>query len=599
MSIRDRVRQEKGFTLIELMIAVVVSSIVVAGITSAFIAAMGSTNQVHDRFIESHDAQRLSTHFTSDVQSADPSTIDTASGTSVGCAPPHAGGMNVVRLQWKETISGVTTHFSAAYRVTSPSDGALTRYFCFGPDLSTATATPTIVARNLSISTPALAVASGSGVKLNLTAKSGYTYSLSATARMPGLKFIVNPLTATPEAGTSFNVELRASTDGTTTDTSYHDPANPKSLAFSGPAASPGGTAPLYPAQATFINGVATVPVTLFKTGATTLVVTEGNRRGSASVTVRSATVQLAFSPCPPATATNTSTAMKVVRGTDVYGNADSAVGTAITVSLSATGGTFAPPGPLTIPAGSTETSATAYKTPLTSGSGVTLTAASSASGYSAGTCNFTTTGVSIIPIFSVSSTGSQVAGTAFNVTVTASDGMTTDASYNGTQTLTFSGPANSPNGTAPVYPATVNFTNGVGTASVKLHAAGTSTLTVNDGTRTGSTSVVVSAAPVQLAFSACPPNTKKGTATVEQVTRAATDSYGNADPNTASAVTVTLSANTGSFSVTSVSIPANATSSGNSTFTNPNGNNHSVTLTATPSSSGYAPATCSFITIN
>ena len=53
-----------------------------------------------------------------------------------------------------------------------------------------------------------------------------------------------------------------------------------------------------------------------------------------------------------------------------------------------------------------------------------------------------------------MSTPGTQTAGTAFNVTITATDAYGNAATnYAGAQTVTFTGPSNSPNGTAPAYP--------------------------------------------------------------------------------------------------------------------------------------------------
>jgi hypothetical protein len=92
------------------------------------------------------------------------------------------------------------------------------------------------------------------------------------------------------------------------------------------------------------------------------------------------------------------------------------------------------------------------------------------------------------------------IAGSAFSVTLTATDeyGNPTTG-YAGAKTLTWSGPANSPSGHAPEYPAsatTVTFTNGVGTASeIDLYDAVAVTLTVKEGsTVKGSASITVKA---------------------------------------------------------------------------------------------------------
>ena len=68
---------------------------------------------------------------------------------------------------------------------------------------------------------------------------------------------------------------------------------------------------------------------------------------------------------------------------------------------------------------------------------------------------------------FTLSTPGTQTAGTAFSETITAHDAYGNVATgYTGSQTITFTGPANSPSGDRSELPGTVNFTAGVGTAS-------------------------------------------------------------------------------------------------------------------------------------
>jgi hypothetical protein len=205
---------------------------------------------------------------------------------------------------------------------------------------------------------------------------------------------------------------------------------------------------------------------------------------------------------------------------------------------------------------------------------------------------------------FQVSNPGDQVAGTPFSVTITAQLAAGgTDTSYTGSKTITFTGPASSPNGTAPVYPASVSFTNGVGTATITLYNAASTTLTATQGAITGTTSpppFQVKAANVQLAFSACPPSdTRKNKSSAEQVSRG-NDPYGNADPNVGTPITVTLSSNGGgSWSPGSTSILAGQTASSASSFTSPNSAGVSVTLTAHTTTAGYTDGTCTFTTTN
>ena len=88
---------------------------------------------------------------------------------------------------------------------------------------------------------------------------------------------------------------------------------------------------------------------------------------------------------------------------------------------------------------------------------------------------------------FTVPTPGAQTAGTAFNETITAKDAYGNVATgYTGNQSITFTGPANSPGSNNPIYPATVNFASGVGTASITLVDAQSTTLTATQGSITG-----------------------------------------------------------------------------------------------------------------
>ncbi len=83
-------------------------------------------------------------------------------------------------------------------------------------------------------------------------------------------------------------------------------------------------------------------------------------------------------------------------------------------------------------------------------------------------------------------------AGDAFKVRLTAKTCTgTKDTNYDGAKTVVFSGPSASPSGKAPTYPASVTFTDGVGTASVTLYAVETTTVTATAGALTGTTSAL------------------------------------------------------------------------------------------------------------
>lgn len=191
-----------------------------------------------------------------------------------------------------------------------------------------------------------------------------------------------------------------------------------------------------------------------------------------------------------------------------------------------------------------------------------------------------------------------ETAGTAFNVTITATlPGGGTDTSFNGAQSVVFSGPANGPNGTTPVYPATVTFTNGVGTAlGVKLYKAGATTLTATLSAITGTSAsfTVKAGAASAFTFTNCSANggavtdpcaasistgKSPGYATLHV---SVLDAWGNTATVTGSTLTVTFS-NTpaGKFTLTgTATIAVGASESSAVTATNQGNNNSAVIQT-------------------
>jgi prepilin-type N-terminal cleavage/methylation domain-containing protein len=127
-------RGEQGFTLIELLISIVVSGIVMSALVTGFIVILRGSAGAHDRFVASNGSQTLATYFTSDVQSANPTTVS-AAAVGTGCSassPPPAGSTNLLRMQWAEmTTATKMTAFSVSYR-TEPvgSDWRIRRYYC-------------------------------------------------------------------------------------------------------------------------------------------------------------------------------------------------------------------------------------------------------------------------------------------------------------------------------------------------------------------------------------------------------------------------------------------------------------------------------------
>lgn len=187
-----------------------------------------------------------------------------------------------------------------------------------------------------------------------------------------------------------------------------------------------------------------------------------------------------------------------------------------------------------------------------------------------------------------VPAVGNRTAGSAFSVTLTALNNGVVDTTYTGSHTLSFSGPANSPSGQAPAYPASVTFSSGVGTASVTLYKAETANLTVRETTpaRTGSASVtVVAGSQNKLAFSVACPGTSMEKSSTWMTAVDILDQWSNPTTQT-TARTINLAtsaASNGSLGSSSVTVAALADPARSNTFTYTahSGANKVTTITA------------------
>jgi len=130
---------------------------------------------------------------------------------------------------------------------------------------------------------------------------------------------------------------------------------------------------------------------------------------------------------------------------------------------------------------------------------------------------------------YALSNPGSQTAGGAFNETITVLDSNNHQVtSYSGSQSLSWSGPSRSPNGTAAQFPANpVAFSKGSATVSLTLFDAQSTSLTVSDGTVSASSAPFSVGPAAARTFSLANPGSRQaGQSFAERVT--AYDPYGN-----------------------------------------------------------------------
>ena len=353
----------------------------------------------------------------------------------------------------------------------------------------------------------------------------------------PATHFQIVAASTTPTAGETDNLTITAKDASNTTVSTY---AGSKTLTFSEPASSPNGKAPSYPATVTFTTGAGTAAIKLYDAQTTTVKAKEGMLEGtSPSLTVKAAATKKFIVPTP--SEQEAGVAFNVtLTATDEYANIITGYAGAKTLVWS---------GPANAPSGQApEYPAAATSVTFSEGVG-TATALKLYDSQSAtlkvkegaieGVSVAFTVKAAAAASFSLPTPAEQTAGTAFNETVTALDAWhNTAKSYAGTKTLAWSGPANAPNGQAPVYPATVTFAAGAGTASIKLYDAQSTTLKATEGTLEGITATFTIKAAASKKLTVPTPSEQEA-AVAFNVTLTATDEWGNLTKGYAGAKTL------------------------------------------------------------
>lgn len=157
-----RGRDDRGVTLIEVLIAMAILTVIMVPLGNAMISFFRNTDETNGRLSESHDAQIAAAYFAQDVQSLGrrdwgatgfglQQSIEVNVASAGGLFPCAPGTPNaVIRFLWDDTTAGVVR---VSYVVqTVGTERQLHRIVCIG---SSAVSSDVVLAHNLD---PAAAV---------------------------------------------------------------------------------------------------------------------------------------------------------------------------------------------------------------------------------------------------------------------------------------------------------------------------------------------------------------------------------------------------------------------------------------------------------
>ncbi len=457
-------------------------------------------------------------------------TFSNGSGTAVTIAPgstkafalstpsPAAGNQFTETLNATDQFGNATPSYTGSKSLTfeGPSKSPNSKSPSYPSSVSFTAGTGTAAITLYDAQTTALSAREG------FSGPTGTSASFTVTPASAASLSVANP--GSPTAGSAYNQTITAKDSYGNTASSYE---GSKTVVFSGPGSSPSGKAPEYPASVSFTAGSAGASIVIYDGGSTTLTATEGSLTGTSSSFTVGGASPVSFTLPTPATQTAGTSFNETITAKDVYGNNAGYSGKQTILfsgpGASPEGKSPAYPSSVTFSSGV----GTAEKITIYNAAATTLTATQGS--LTASTGSFTVNPASASQ-FSFATIGAQTAGVQFGVTMTAEDQYGNLAKYEGTKSITFTGPKSSPGGEKPSYPSTVAFTSGVGTAQVKLYNAATTTLeAAQSGVEGNSNSFAVGAGPTSALSFGSQAERTAGTAFSETLT--ATDAYGNATP--------------------------------------------------------------------
>ena len=108
---------EGGFTLVELLVAIVIEAIIIGALGMAFVGILNGTNSVNQSLSRSGRRTDAAAYIISDARNSSGPETSLTTSTCADASPPVAGGSLVVQFSWSTTASttGATTSTVVGY----------------------------------------------------------------------------------------------------------------------------------------------------------------------------------------------------------------------------------------------------------------------------------------------------------------------------------------------------------------------------------------------------------------------------------------------------------------------------------------------------
>jgi prepilin-type N-terminal cleavage/methylation domain-containing protein len=191
----QRIRDEGGMTLIELMIAISVLGVILVPVTTSFLLGILESTSAKERTADSSSAQLISSYLLADIQSS-----QSVATSGSGCG----GGAGTVKLQiaWTDPDPAGDHDVVVAY-VDQPAAAAgqreLHRYICTTTGGSTASDS-SILALNLDTSTFAVTCKDAAGATVACASARNVAVHVEADSFVPDVKSSYEPFVIDFEA---------------------------------------------------------------------------------------------------------------------------------------------------------------------------------------------------------------------------------------------------------------------------------------------------------------------------------------------------------------------------------------------------------------